>query len=386
MIRPGKLWTICAASVFAAVIVVSPVCGQGTAQAQGPRTVRLQLKWKHQFQFAGYYAAVEQGYYRDAGLDVQILELEDGQDPLERVLGGHAEFGIGNSELVLHRARGKPIVLLASVFQHSPLVFVAMQDSGISSIHDLAGRRVAVERQAAELLAYLKYEGVPLASIDRQPHAYSPRPLLEGKIDAMSAYSTDEVFLLRESGRPYLIFNPRAGGIDFYGDSLFTTEALTSTDAVLARAFTEASLRGWRYALRNPEETVELIRARYSKRHSVEHLRFEAHETERLILPDIVEPGYTNRGPLGVRGAHLRGPGDAGGGAGPGRLLLRMEPAEGCAALLCRDRGPHGFAAAGGRCFHPATPAESEAPGGSGGTAAGRGGTPGRGASLPHAG
>ena len=68
--------------------------------------VTLQLNWKHQFQFAGYYAAIAQGYYRDAGLDVRLVEADQAHDPIDAVLQGRAEFGVGASELALRRGRG----------------------------------------------------------------------------------------------------------------------------------------------------------------------------------------------------------------------------------------------------------------------------------------
>ncbi|MCC5877711.1 MAG: ABC transporter substrate-binding protein, partial [Candidatus Sumerlaeia bacterium] len=175
-----------------------------TPNEEDLRPVRLQLKWQHQFQFAGYYAALERGYYRDEGLDVEILEAVDDEDPVEVVTSGHAEFGIGTSELVLFRARGYPVVLLAPIFQHSPLVFLARADSGIQSIHDLVGRRVAVERQAAELFAYLNFEGIDPASIERVPHAFTPQPMIGGELDVVSAYSTAAPVLVREAGVEYL--------------------------------------------------------------------------------------------------------------------------------------------------------------------------------------
>ncbi|HEX4328307.1 MAG TPA: ABC transporter substrate-binding protein, partial [Burkholderiales bacterium] len=77
--------------------------------------VTLQLNWKHQFQFAGYYAAIEKGYYRDAGFDVLLKEYQDGVDPVDAVLKGNADYGIGASELVLRYAKGAPIVAVAAI-------------------------------------------------------------------------------------------------------------------------------------------------------------------------------------------------------------------------------------------------------------------------------
>ena len=86
--------------------------------------VRLQLKWRHQFQSAGYYAAIEQGYYRDAGLNVELIEGSPDHDPVAEVESGGAEYGVGTSELLLLRAQGHPLVVLAAVFQHSPTVLL----------------------------------------------------------------------------------------------------------------------------------------------------------------------------------------------------------------------------------------------------------------------
>jgi len=103
--------------------------------------VTLQLKWTHGFQFAGYYAALAQGYYREAGLDVHIAELQQGMNTVNQVVNGQANFGIGSSSLLVARASGKPVVALAAIFQHSPLVLVSRNDLRTAS--DLIGKKVA---------------------------------------------------------------------------------------------------------------------------------------------------------------------------------------------------------------------------------------------------
>ncbi len=281
-------------------VILGPVfCGLPASvadEAPGLDTVHLQLKWKHQFQFAGYYAALEKGYYRDAGLNVIIDEESDTKEPIGEVTQGRAEFGIGTSELVVARSQGKPVVVLGAIFQHSPFIFLVRKNSGITNVQELAGKKVAIEPQAAELLAYLKYEGLDLKQIDAIPHPYDTAPLISGEIDAMSAYSTDEPFKLKQAGVDYLMFDPRAGGIDFYGDTLFTSEAQIKNHPARVRAFLDASLKGWKYALAHPDEITNLIYSKYSQRHSLEHLRFEAAASRRLIMPDIVEIGYINPG------------------------------------------------------------------------------------------
>ena len=250
--------------------------------------VVLQLNWKHQFQFAGYYAAVEKGYFREAGFDVSLRELPSGSNPLEIVLDGEADFGVAASELAWHRAQGKPVVALAAIVQHSPLILLVNRRK-ISNVDSLEGSRIMLAPHETELFAYLRREEI--RQFTTVPNTFDTRDLIEGRIDAMSGYATDEPFLLRKAGFPYLIFNPAAVGINFYGDTLFTSERRIQASPERVRAFRQAVVRGWAYALANQEEIADLILARYSKRHEREHLLFEANELRRLMQPDLVEIG-----------------------------------------------------------------------------------------------
>jgi len=258
--------------------------------------VRLQLKWQHAFQFAGYYAAEKQGYYKSAGLEVEIVPATPGEDPRQQVVQGKAEFGVGATDLLLLRAQGAPVVVLASIFQHSPQAFMVLRKQGLQSIHDLAGSKVMMEPDSAELLAYLRHEGVPVADGTLLPHTFDIQDLLSGKVDAMSVYAVDEPFLAGEAGRDYLLYSPRAAGIDFYSDNLFTTEAMIKERPELTRRFLDASLRGWDYAMQHQEELVQLIYERYSQRRSPDHLRFEARQMEPLLQTGLVKIGHMNPG------------------------------------------------------------------------------------------
>lgn len=264
---------------------------QGTLLwAQTP--VTLQLKWSHGFQFAGYYAAQEKGYYKSAGLDVRFLEATPRTDVLGEVLSGRADFGVGMSGLLLARKAGQPVVVLAAVFQHSPLVFLTRRDSAVRSMADLAGRKVMIERGSDELLAYLRREQVLVDSLRQVEHSFDINDLVEGRVDAMSAYSSVEPYQLERVGVAYRMFTPRSGGVDFYGDNLFTTESQLRQRPELVRAFRQASLKGWRYAMEHPEEIAALIQTRYAPDQSLDFLLFEAREMMPLIQSDLVEVGY----------------------------------------------------------------------------------------------
>lgn len=258
--------------------------------------IRLQLKWRHQFQFAGYYAAIEQGYYRDAGLEVTLLEPAPGDEPIDAVLEGRAEYGVGASDLLLWRNRGAPVVVLAVIFQHSPLAIAARRDAGIDNLHELVGKRVMLEPHSAELLAMLRREGLLGNQMALMPHKFDIADLVAGRVDAMSIYNTDETYQLRAAGLDYALFEPRSAGIDFYGDNLYTTESELAEHPRRAAAFLAASLRGWAYAMSHVDEVIELILTRYSQRHDRAHLRFEAREMRRLIQPDLIAPGYMHVG------------------------------------------------------------------------------------------
>lgn len=262
--------------------------------------VALQLKHLHQFQFAGYYAAVEKGYYRDAGLAVRILEGKDGNEPERNVVSGKAQFGVGSSSLLLARLAGKPVVVLGTIFQHSPYVLLVARRDGVKDLRSIIGKRVMIGSltdeltQADELFAYLKKEGIPRFSTVRVDHSFNPQDLVDGKVDAYSGYITNEPYFLDRIGFAYDIYSPRAAGIDFYGDNLFTSEAEIARHPERVRAFREASMKGWAYAMNHPEEIADLILAKYSKRHARAHLLYEARQMVPLVQPVLVELGYTN--------------------------------------------------------------------------------------------
>ncbi|WP_371867521.1 EAL domain-containing protein [Duganella guangzhouensis] len=262
--------------------------------------VTLQLKHVHQFQFAGYYAAQELGYYRDAGLEVRILEGTDGNAPERAVITGRAEYGTGSSGLLLARMAGKPVVVLGVIFQHSPYALAMRQTSSEPDIRRLIGKRVMIDAltddlgNADELLAYLAKEGVPPASFQRVAHSFNPDDLISGRVDGMAVYTTNEPDTFDRLGFAYDIYSPRSVGIDFYGDNLFTSEAELANHPARVKAFRAASMRGWQWAMSHQEEMADLILNKYSRRSDRQHLLYEARQMVPLVQPVLVEIGYMN--------------------------------------------------------------------------------------------
>ncbi|MET0029689.1 MAG: EAL domain-containing protein [Candidatus Thiodiazotropha sp.] len=287
------------------------LCAPGILQADNWQSstpadsVVLQLKWKHQFQFAGYYAALEQGYYRDEGLAVEIREHAGEQSPIERLMSGEVNFAVSSANVALQRAKGYPVVALAAIYQHSPYALLVRADSGIRNASDLAGRRIMLGTGTLDsaLQAMLKRAGLKDADYTRLPSSFDAMSLVRGETDAFNAYMTDQGFLLQEIGvKPHFI-KPRDYGIDFYGDVLVTREQEIRDHPQRVERFLRATLKGWSYALDHVEEMVDLILQKYDTQGmSRAHLLYEAKASRELIEPLLVEIGYMNP----ERWAHIK--------------------------------------------------------------------------------
>ncbi len=258
--------------------------------------IHLQLRWLHQFQFAGYYAALEKGYYQDEGLNVIIHAGSPEKQPVKRVLNGEVHYGVANSELLLERLRGAPLVALAAIFQHSPSVLLARKDANILSPHDLVGKKVMMidNNVDADFVAMFKNEGIDLNTIKVIPSSYNIQDLVDKKVVAFNSYLSNEPFFLQQQNIDYTVLHPRLYEIDFYSDILFTTEQEIADHPDQVNAFVRASLKGWRYALKHRQEIIDLLLKAYLVDKSKAHLEFEAKTIENLILPNLVEIGHMN--------------------------------------------------------------------------------------------
>ncbi|HRD48064.1 MAG: transporter substrate-binding domain-containing protein [Candidatus Competibacter sp.] len=255
--------------------------------------VSLQLVWKHQFEFAGFYAAIKKGFYRDQGLEVELREYEQGLDILNEVQSGRATYGIANGSVIGWRIGGQPITLLANYFKKAPLVLLGQ--SGIRTLDDLRGKRLMIASKDLELplvQAAFREAGLdPGENLTIVPHTFDGGPFIRGEVEAMTAFLSNEPFDLERKGVPFHIIELN-GYIPGLGDDyLFTSTAEASAHKERTRAFIEASNAGWRYALDHPEEIIDLILERYSQRKSREALRYEADKTRQLMQPRSLPVG-----------------------------------------------------------------------------------------------
>jgi len=263
--------------------------------------ISLHLKWKHAFQFAGYYAALEQGYYLDEGLDVTIVEAASDNLAVNALLDGAAQYGIWSADLMQERIAGHPFVVLGVIFQHSPYVIISRRDRAIRKPADLIGRRVmvAARQGEAQFRAMLLREGLTPEDVTVVPHTWRVDDVIAGRVDAEMSYITDQPNQISARGVETALMRPLDYGIDFYGDCLFTTEGEIATHPDRVAAFRRASFKGWEYAMAHVDELVDHILALpgvTDRGLSQQHLRYEAETMRPLIQPKLIEIGHMNPG------------------------------------------------------------------------------------------
>jgi len=291
--------------VYLTVFLLMVFPGIGLSSAVAADRVTLQLRWDHQFQFAGYYAALWKGYYQQAGLDVDILSgftpEKTNIDTLAAVATGRADFGIGAADILTARDRGLPLVILASVFQRSPVAFYAPADTHLTSPVDLlrlrVGRKIG-DATDVEMQAMLRAEGIDPGKVPAYPTHFGVSDLLAGNVDVVPDYILSAEWTARQSGLQLAILKPSSYGIDFYGDSLFTRQQLVDDKPDMVWRFTQASLKGWRYAMKHAYEMSDQIAWEYRRILPVKDFadfnRFQAGEIKSLMQYPLVEVGHTN--------------------------------------------------------------------------------------------
>lgn len=190
------------------------------------KEVKLQLKWWHQFQFAGFYAADIKGYYKNAGLKVSIITGSQQKSPVSEVINGNADFGITGSDLIVNFSEGMPVKVLGAIFQHSPYAIISPKKNNILKPSDFIGKKIMCSQNQGfvEIKALALKYGIPLDSVIFLEHTWNNTDLINGHADAMTGYSSVEVFQLMEKGILVNMVKSSNYGLDFYGDVIFSLQ------------------------------------------------------------------------------------------------------------------------------------------------------------------
>lgn len=263
--------------------------------------VRMQLQWKHQFEFAGFYAAKEKGFYEEVGLDVELLEFDQNTDLVGDVLSGKVDFSLGYSTLIADYLNEAPVVLLANLLKRSPIAIVAQPN--IASPADLAGKTIMgmmdTEGKAA-LLMMLRASGVSPKQIKHVPPTFNVDAFVDGKVDAMVVFTSNEIFELEQRNKAFRLFDPSLYGAEHYDGNLFTSRKQLQKHPLRVQRFLTATLRGWRYAMSHPDEVVQLIYEKYNtQKKSLAALQFEAQQISTLMMANVSPIGSID--PLRLR-------------------------------------------------------------------------------------
>ncbi len=232
--------------------------------AEALEKVSLRLKWLHQAQFAGYYVAKEKGFYRDEGLEMSI-NPGGPQIVAENLIASGADdfaHGGGLETTLTARQKGLPIVAVAVLFQKTPFLLVTKKDSGITRLEDFPGKKVSLWYTGMQYIVrgMLKARGVDPGKITEVPQAVTMAPFLRGEVDVASVTPYNELQSLYADGhRDLVLFDPADYGIVVPRDPIVTSEKMIRDRPEVVQRFLRASLRGWKWAVENQAEAVDIV-------------------------------------------------------------------------------------------------------------------------------
>ncbi|MBD0328783.1 MAG: ABC transporter substrate-binding protein [Thermoleophilia bacterium] len=317
-----RSWWTTALLVVAALVLLAGCGGDDNGEAgedgdtapQQRDRVTLQLKWVTQAQFAGYYAAEEQGYYEDEGLDVTIRPGGPDIVPEQVVLGGQAEFGINWLDNTLAtRDEGGQIVNVAQVFARSGMTEIVWADSDIQDITDLRGKKVGVWLGGNEhkLFAALNKNGLdPQKDVEIVAQPFDMNLFINREIDAAAAMTYNELAQVLETKNPETdelfqledlrVFKMSDLGTGALEDGIFVREdwIADETNQDIARRFVKASLKGWVYCRDNPDDCVDYVLAA-GPTLGEGHQRWMMNEINALIWPNETGIGIMDEDDFG---------------------------------------------------------------------------------------
>jgi len=293
-------WLVIAALLGVAVLALAACGGDDGGGGGDMDKVTLQSKWVVQAQFAGYYAALDQGFYEDEDLDVTIRPGGPDIVPEQVVLGGQAEFGIDwLDNLLATRDKGQNIVNIAQVFTRSGMTEITWKDSGLDEITDLRGKKVGVWLGGNEhkLFAALNKNGIdPQKDTNIVAQPFDMNLFLNREIDAAAAMTYNELAQVLETKNPDTgqlyqiadlnVFKMSDLGTGALEDGVFVREdwIAEENNQDIAKRFLKASFRGWVYCRDNPEDCLRIVLDN-GPTLGEGHQRWQLNEINALIWP-----------------------------------------------------------------------------------------------------
>lgn len=257
------------------------------------KNIKVQLQWKHQFEFAGFYMAKEKGFYKDIGLDVDLIEFVPNMDIVDEILSERKDIGIWGAGIISEWQNSKDIVLLANYFKRSPLALITRPEIRIPS--DLKNKKIMIHESDANSANYqqmFKSFNISKNNMNFIEPVFNISTFDIDKVDAYSIFLTNEPYYFIQDGTAYNILDPNNYGVEFYDVNMFTSGKFAKDNPLLLEKFINATNMGWSYALNNIVETVDLILEKYNTQKKDKNaLIYEGSESKKFILPKNYEIG-----------------------------------------------------------------------------------------------
>jgi len=219
-------------------------------------------QWVPQAQFAGYYVAYEKGFYRDYGIDLNIIAGGPQRSPCEFLKQGDVDFtNLSLNTAIQAYTQGLELVNIAQIMQKSAFMLVAKKSSGIEKIEDINNKKVGVWTGISQMQALSFIEKYNLKVIII-PQTYSVNLFLSGGIDVASAMWYNEYHTILNSGydpQELTTFFFSEYGLSFPEDGIYTLKKTFLNDPNLCCSFVKATIKGWKYAFNHQEETLDIV-------------------------------------------------------------------------------------------------------------------------------
>jgi NitT/TauT family transport system substrate-binding protein len=252
--------------LFCLVLTAACLPGLPTTPTTPPlESVSLQLQWVTQAQFAGYYVALDKGWYREEGIDLTIVPGGPDITPVDLVAAGTHDFGTTLlADLIVAIQKGTPVISIGQTQQRNGLLLIAKKSTGIKEPKDFAGKRVGVWLGSweAQFYALIAKEGIAPQGFELVSQGWSMDPFLNDELDVASAMIYNEYHVVLESGvkpEDLNIIDYADYGLDFPGDTLFTSRQMVEQNPDLCVRMLRASLRGWEYAIEHQGEAADIV-------------------------------------------------------------------------------------------------------------------------------
>lgn len=260
--------TIRSISILVVVMALfMSACGSGNPFKANDK-VTVQLAWFHQIEYTGFYIAAEKGFYADENIDVTLTAGGYDTNPIAEVTEGRAQFGISRGvNMVIAKSEGQDLQAVATIFRKSPWVAVSLQEAGIVAPEDMAGKTIGIETgdpnyiENIQLAAMFKKLNVDTSTITYVARDFADpiaNDLQTNLTDADAGlFSTNDLVTAQMRGLNVNTIYYSDYGIDFYANLIFTNRSFLQENPDLTQRFMRATLRGYQYALENPDEAVE---------------------------------------------------------------------------------------------------------------------------------